>query len=206
MYRKVLIFFFSALSFTCCAMAAAPPRFIPKPRPVAGIGILTIHKHAAEKQESIVLYQEPGLMRTAAINPVDPSPFEHVFGNHSSRRYLIVTKRHQQWVKVIYDDAGREGWLKPDFGSEFNHYADWLRQPVTRLLPALQKKYYQLHRTEDGAHTGNITPKQNFKILKVHNSWAQVLTEQNQLAWLQWKDDDGHLLIGLAPHHIGDTP
>lgn len=199
MLRGSLILLLALLSFASYAVAAPGQRFIPKPRPAAGIGILTLHKPAAESSETIIIYEEPGLIRTATLDPSSASPFEHVFGSYSSIRHLIVTKRHQQWLKVIYDDAGREGWLKPNLGADFKLYAEWLRQPLARLLPALQKKYYQLHRTADGAHIGTMTPQQNFKILTVNNSWVQILTEQNQLGWLQWKDEDGHLLIGLTP-------
>lgn len=206
MHLRLLGFLLALFYFACFADAAPAPRFTPKPRPAAGIGILTLKKPHAESQETIILYEEPGLIRTAAIDPLFAAPFEHIFGSHSSVRHLIVTARKQEWLKVIYDDAGREGWLKTNFGADFKPYADWLRQPLTQILPGLQKKYYELHRTADGTHIGNLPPKQNFKILAIRNSWAQILTEQNQFGWLQWKDDDGRLLIGIAPANKGTAP
>lgn len=208
MQTRLLLYLLPLLHifFAMPVFAASTPRYIPKHRPAAGIGILTINKSVTESQDSIHLYEEPGLMRTATINPADAPPFEHIFGSYSTTRYLIVTARKQQWLKIIYDDAGREGWLKQNSGAEFKHYSEWLRQPVVRLLPALQKKYYQLYRTENGALTTTLTAKQSFKILTVHNSWARILTEQNQLGWLLWKDEDGRLLIGLAATARGRTP
>lgn len=203
MHSRFLIFLLVAALCTCCVTsphaATAVPRYIAKPRPTAGIGILTIQIPGTDQPEQMYLYEEPGLIRIAGINPEKFPTFDHIFGTCSSSAQLIVTARKQQWLKVIYDEAGREGWLHQKNGGEFKLYSEWLRQTVTRLLPGLQKKYYQLYRSEGVTPLATVTAAQNFKILRVHNSWAYILTEQNQLGWLRWKDEDGRLLIGLAP-------
>lgn len=188
--------------FICSAaplLAAPATRYVAKPRPAAGIGILTFHTKKTNSLESITLYEEPGLIRIADLNVATIPPFEHIFGNYSSTHHLIVTARKQQWLKVIYDDAGREAWLNSKNNGDFKLYPEWLRQEITRLLPGLQQKYYQLYGTETGNMLSTLSHKISFKILKVHNSWAQVLTGQNQLGWLRWKDYDGRILIRLAP-------
>ena len=176
-----------------------------KIRPVAGIGVLVFPPYSIMNEE-LFLYEEPGLKRIASFNPVPVPAFEWIFGDVQSPVQLIVTARRQEWIKVVYDEAGREGWLNPKGEGDFVPYADWLRHTIVHLLPGLHKKYYQLLRSEEGSALGVLTPKDQLKIVKTKDEWAQVLTAQNQIGWLRWKDEDGRLLVGCAARKGGSRP
>jgi hypothetical protein len=173
--------------------AASPPPM----RPYAGIG-LVIFSPVDSPQKQILqlqLYKEPGLSRinqlTSATLPVN----ELVFGLQEYAP-LIVSARKGEWFRVFFDDAGREAWINPRDKGYFQSWEQYLKLHTGRMLPALQSKYYQLLLQPDGKLIAQLTPKQVFKVLKLDNSWGNVLTEKGQLGWIRWRDSDGRLTVG----------
>lgn len=67
------------------------------------------------------------------------------------------------------------------------------------MLPGLKSKYYKLRQHRGGDPAATLTPKQIFKMLKIENAWALVLTDQEMIGWLRWRDEDGRLLVGIDP-------
>lgn len=167
---------------------------------MAGVGVLLLKPQTSATNYPRYLYHEPGLSRLAELSPAEIPLFDGLFGNLSSLPPLVVTRRQGEWFKVIYDRAGREGWLKPERDGAFYPYDHWLRQNTVRLLPALQKKYYLLYQQPNQLPVVTVTPRQQFKVLMLRDVWAQVLTDRGGLGWLRWKDDDGRLVIGIAPY------
>lgn len=111
---------------------------------------------------------------------------------------LIVSARKGEWLRVYFDDAGREAWVDPQDKGDFQTWEQFLKLGTGHLLPALQPRYYQLRQQPDGKLLGTLTPKQVFKVLRLENAWSMVLTEQSQIGWLRWRDEDGRLLLGLS--------
>jgi hypothetical protein len=99
---------------------------------------------------------------------------------------------------VAYDDAGREAWLNPLRQDVFQSWDFFLKDHVSRLLPGLQKKYYQLYQHPGRSALAPLSTNQFLKVLRLENDWAMVLSDQNSLGWLRWRDDDGRLLIGVS--------
>jgi hypothetical protein len=191
-----LILFFLMAGVVNAESAAAPPA--PKMRPYAGIGILQLPINASDSGESIPLYEEPALSRLGELNRAKIPPFDWIFSESSEFLPLIVMARKGEWLRVSYDDAGREAWLNPPRQIVFQAWDLFFKGRISRLLPGLQKKYYQVFQQPDESPIAVLTNKQLFKVLSFENDWAMVLIDQNMLGWLRWRDEDGRLLLGIV--------
>lgn len=193
---KVLTFFLLIILLAvtgACAAPSAPPRM----RPYSGIGIFVLPIANDELNAPPSLYEEPGLSRIGSLNPGKIPRYDWIFGAFSATTPLIVTGRKGPWLRVAYDDAGREAWLNPTRPDVFQPWDFFLKDHVSSLLPGLQKKYYQLYEYPDKAVLATLTTGQFLKVLRLENDWAMVLSDQNSLGWLRWRDEDGRLLIGI---------
>lgn len=189
-----------SLLILCLAVHAAfaAPSPPPKMRPYTGIGMLILPVAANDLNDPLPLYEEPGLARLGSLNPGRIPSYDWIFGTASSAKPLIVTGRKGPWLRVAYDDAGREAWLKPTRLGAFQSWDFFLKDHVSSLLPGLQKKYYQLYQHPGQTVMAQLTARQFFKVLRLDNDWAMVMYDQNTLGWLRWRDEDGRLLIGVS--------
>jgi len=195
-----------ALLFVAAVACAAPtpPASAPKMRPYCGIGVLVLAIPPADDDtgESYPLYDEPAIARRGVLDMARVPPYEWIFGSHSTSRPLMVTARKGEWLRVAYDDAGREAWLNPRRPALFQPWEEFLKGQAGTLLPGLQKRYYQLFRQPGAGPLATLTPKQPFRVVKLEHDWALVAaTGQTMLGWLRWRDEDGRLLVGV-PHKI----
>jgi hypothetical protein len=177
--------------------AVAAPSVPPKMRPYSGIGILLLPASGDDLNDPLPLYEEPGLSRCGSLNPVKIPRYDWIFSASPTATPLIVTGRKGPWLRVVYDDAGREAWLKPSRAAVFQSWDFFLKDHVSRLLPGLQKKYYQFYQQPGKAVLASLTTGQFLKVLRLDNDWAMILSDQNSLGWLRWRDEDGRLLIGV---------
>lgn len=194
---KTLTFFLLIVLLVATASIAAPGA-PPKMRPYSGIGILLLPVAGDDLKEPFPLYEEPGLSRLGSLNTGKIPRYDWIFGESTAMTPLIVTGRKGPWLRVAYDDAGREAWLNPLRQDVFQSWDFFLKDHVSRLLPGLQKKYYQLYQHPDRTALAPLTASQFLKVLRLENDWAMVLSDQNSLGWLRWRDEDGRLLIGVS--------
>jgi len=178
--------------------AIAAPSITPKMRPYTGIGIFMLPASADGLDDPLPLYEEPGLSRLGSLIPGRVPRFDWIFGAAPAPAPLIVTARKGSWLRVAYDDAGREAWLNPSRPEAFQPWHFFLKDHVSRLLPGLQKKYYQLYQHPGRTVLAPLTHSQFFKVLRLESDWAMVLSDLNSLGWLRWRDEDGRLLIGVS--------
>jgi len=178
--------------------AFADPSAPSKMRPYTGIGMLMLPVAGNDLNDPLPLYEEPGLSRLGSLNPDRIPRYDWIFGATSSAARLIVTARKGPWLRVAFDDAGREAWLNPARQGAFQSWDFFLKDHVSRLLPGLQKRYYQLYEQPGKAVLAPLTTGQFLKVLRLDNDWAMVLSDQNSLGWLRWRDEDGRLLIGVS--------
>lgn len=143
------------------------------------------------------LYEEPGLSRFGELDFSRLSGNEWIFDLPEKLAPVIVSARKGEWLRVFYDDAGREAWIESRDNRSFQSWEQFLKLKTGHLLPALQPRYYQLWQHPDGKQLGTLTPKQVFKVLRLENAWSMVLTDKGQIGWLRWRDEDGRLLFGL---------
>jgi hypothetical protein len=167
-------------------------------RPYSGIGVVVFSPSDAVRQDfQLPLYEEPGLMRAGILNNSRVPGNEWIFGQREGTSPLIVSARKGEWYRVNYDDAGREAWIAPQNIGRFQSWEQFLKNQTGRMLPGLQSHFYQMQQVPGGKPLATLTPKQVFKVLKLENSWSMVLTDQSQIGWVRWCDDDGRLLVGL---------
>lgn len=196
---SVRIFQFLLVVLVCSgsAYSAANP---PKMRPYSGIGVVALQSRdsSLDQGEPFHLYEEPGIFRRGEVNGAAISGNEWVFGAQRNVIQLIVMARKGNWLKVCYDDAGREAWLDTQRRGTFQPWDQFLKGRLGHLLPGLRKQYYQLYQQPDRNPLSTLTPKQRFKVLKLENDWVMVMSDQNTIGWLRWRDEDGRLLVGVG--------
>ena len=183
------------------AYAAPSAGKAPRMRPYAGIGVLQLTiKSAVDKEtpEPFRLYEEPAVSRLGDLNLNGGTPpFDSVFGVSRAALPLIVMARKGNWLRVTYDDAGREAWLAPGRRGLFLPWDFYLKRHTVHLLPGLQKMYYALFQQPGKGTMVSLTPKQSFKVLRLDDDWVMVMLDQKTLGWLRWRDEDGRLLLAL---------
>lgn len=179
------------------ALADTAPAAPPKMRPYAGIGLMLVPAGTTSVGASLPLYREPALVRIGELELARVPAYEWIFGASPSFKPLIVMARKGHWLRVAYDDAGREGWLTPPRQIPFQSWDQFFKGNMSRLLPGLQKKYYQAFQQPGDQSLLSLTPEQRFKVLQLEGDWAMVLIGQDTLGWLRWRDEDGRLIIGI---------
>lgn len=175
-------------------LAATPVKM----RPYSGIGVAVLSGHiSGQDQQPVPLYREPGLSRLGTVKIAKLAGNQWIFGEQADQVLLIVTARKGNWLRVCYDDAGREAWIEPQRRDTFQSWDQFLKSRISRLLPGLRKQYYQLCQQPDQDSGVTLTPRQTLKVLKVEHDWAMVLSDQTTVGWLRWRDEDGRLTLGL---------
>ena len=111
--RSIVILLFALLAgMTVPGGFAASP---PKMRPYAGIGVVVFPQsdNSITQGVPLQLYAEPGLSRVRMLESSRISGNEWIFGQPEGAPPLIVSARKGKWLRVYYDDAGREAWVEP---------------------------------------------------------------------------------------------
>jgi hypothetical protein len=185
----------SAISST--GFASTPPRM----RPYTGIGLFVFAQPGKVPAQDLrlQLYEEPGLSRVGMLNDSKRSGNEWIFGFPEGLPPLIVSARKGDWLRVTYDDAGREAWINPENKGRFQSWEQLLKRQTGYILPGLSLQHYKLQQQPGGKLLATLSPKQVFKILTLEDDWGMVLTDQALIGWLRWRDDDGRLLVGTNP-------
>lgn len=190
----ILLLMFS-VSTSWSVFAASPPRM----RPYTGIGLVLFPPADRSTQDlHLPLYEEPGLLRVGMLNSSRLPGNEWIFGTLDVAPPLIVSARRGDWLRVIYDDAGREAWIEPRNKGRFHSWEQFMKLQTGHLLPGLQPHYYRLQQLPGGKQIATLTSRQIVKLLKVDNDWGAVLVGQSQIGWLRWRDEDGRLLLGFS--------
>jgi hypothetical protein len=185
-----------ALVYSTQAYCAVSP---PKMRPYSGIGVFMLSADSdPDHGEPFHLYEEPGISRKGELKGNVASGNDWILGGQKGRTPLIVVARKGSWLRVCYDDAGREAWIDTQNRGVFRTWDQFLKGQATRLLPGLRKQYYQLYQQPERHPLSTLTPKQLFKVLRLENDWVMLVSDQNTIGWLRWRDEDGRLLVGIA--------
>lgn len=183
----------------CAASASAAPT---KPRPLCGNGLLTISPSLGSKAAGPILlplYQEPGTGRFADIDSSDLPSLATVLKGNPSELLLAVTRKKGEWIKVIYDESGREGWLAMHHRWRYQPWDRYLEGREVRLLTGLKKEYYSLRSApSSSAQTVETVIRQKgLRVIEVSDAWMLVIVDLSVSGWIRWQDDNGRFLISV---------
>lgn len=192
-----ILLFFGLNATLSVGLAATPPRM----RPYTGIGLFVFNPvdKARANNLQMQLYKEPGLQRVGVLNDSRLSGNDWIFSLPEGASPLVVSARKGDWLRVTFDESGQEAWLEPENQGSFQSWEQFLKLQTGRMLPGLQPQYYQLQQQPAGRLLSTLTPRQAFKVLRLVGAWCMVLTDQGQMGWVRWSDDDGRLLVGTNP-------
>lgn len=173
-----------------------------KPRPLAGIGVLFIQADSsAQKMDSqpVTLYRDPGVGRLEDLDVADFPPMTQAVKTQPGVYPLAVTRKKGDWIRVIFDDSGREGWLLMSPEWHFRTWDSYLRGGEVKLLNGLRKEFYQLRSSPSTSSpaAGTVSREKKLRVVDLDDTWMLVLVELANDGWLRWKDDDGRLLISV---------
>lgn len=171
----------------------------PKPRPLAGIGLLSIPREGVNRGGTgmLLLYREPGVGRITEIELSDFPSMALSIKPTPTLQQVAVTRKKGEWLKVIFDDSGREGWLKNEQGWEFRNWQEYLKGGEVRLLHGLRKELYQLRSapSPSAQSIATVGKDKRLRVIELEDSWILVLVDYAGSGWLRWKDSDGRLTI-----------
>lgn len=186
------------LALTVVAGHGAPP-----PRLHSASALLLMDPpfpRTAAEPSAIVLYREPGVERLDSRTYLQLLQNLPRFAATASRLLVPVSRRKGEWVRIPYDDAGREGWLHMERGWRIVPWSDFLPGAMVRLLPGLKSEFYvpaslPARTPADG---GPTLKNQDLQILSVREDWIEAETPEGLHGWCRWRDDDGRLTINLV--------
>lgn len=173
----------ASLTLVILAAGAVVSFARPKPHPLSGNRLLVL-----ERTARVAVYAEPGVLRVAE-QPAQELPF----WNTSGGELLIpVAARRGEWLKIAYDDAGREGWVESRRSWKVLDWEEFLPGRKVRLFGGLKKELYHLFDLPDGKVAGLIGGGQSVRVIAAKGDWAQT-----EAGWLRWRDREGRLVVVL---------
>ncbi len=190
---------FSAI-FLAVVLSAIPAHGLRNARPFAGIGILVIRPFftaGTGSNDPIPVYEEPGIRRIAELKATALPGLLTGLGVSPGNYAAAVMDKKGDWVKVAYDDADREGWIRMDNFWEYIPWRDYLKGCHAVLLPKLRKSDYELRAecSNTSVSLADIPPLSDFRIIELVGDWAKVLTGRSVAGCIRWRGNDGRFLI-----------
>ncbi|HEY5513507.1 MAG TPA: SH3 domain-containing protein [Geomonas sp.] len=171
----------------CAASAHAAP---PRPRPYSGCGVLALRQVPGSEKQPVAVYAEPGLQRIAELEiPALPR-----LGGSRQEPLVAVSAGKGGWLRLCYDDAGREGWTELLRRWDYLPWQEFLPGRTVRMFPGMKKGLYTLRGEprEGSPERGILRRDQAVLVLQVEDDWARL---QSPPGWLRWRDRDGRLTV-----------
>ncbi len=171
-----------------------------KPRPFAGSGILLIRPpFPAEATEpvAITLYREPGVGRLTELSPGKLPNLGQVFQAAPGETAVAVLGKRGEWLRIAYDDAGREGWVRLQRQWQYADWETFLKGRVVRLFAGMKKGVYSLRREPSFAshEVQRLSSSRKLRVIQLQEEWARVMIDLSTAGWIHWRDGDGRFLI-----------
>jgi hypothetical protein len=183
-------------------MAAGGAPAAVKPRPLSGQGLLQLRPlpgGSATAGEPLVFYREPGLGRLIELAPDRLPTLSPALQSLDGGYRAVVTGHRRDWLRIVYDDADREGWVRLQRSWSYTPWSQFLKGRAVRLLPGLKKGFYTLR--DEAVDTGPalvpVTVDQSLRVVLVEGDWVMVVVGISQAGWLRWRDDNGRFLMAV---------
>ncbi len=171
-------------------------------RPFSGCGVVFVRSFNPENPADsapVTFYRDPGVSRIADF-PVGSIPGLPSILHISGGEYpFAVMAKKGNWLRIAYDDAGREGWVEMARWWDYSTWEEFLKGRVTRLFPGQKKKAYALHEgpAESTPQTGTLSDRETLKVIKIVDDWAMVMADSGLNGWRSWRDGDGRFQIAI---------
>ncbi|WP_243688891.1 hypothetical protein [Geotalea toluenoxydans] len=130
--RIILITICFGLSVQTALAAIAPPR------PFSGEGLLVIRPFPSRSSEpccTLPIYGEPGVERITDLERSDLPSLTPVIQGRTGEYSAAVTGKKGNWLHIVYDDAGREGWLESSRAWEYVTWNHFLKGRAQNFCP-----------------------------------------------------------------------
>jgi SH3-like domain-containing protein len=172
-------------------------------RPFCGSGVVIIRPFNPESTvapASIPFYRDPGVARIVERPAPGIPSLSSILKMPAGEYPLAVMGKKGNWLRIAYDDAGREGWVEKARWWDYITWEDFLKGRVARLLPGLKKGSYALRAESSptAPQTGALSGKEDLRIIEVKDDWALVIAGSGLSGWLAWQDGDGRFLINIS--------
>lgn len=169
-------------------------------RPRAGVGILFLRPaftEQADELKELALYETPGIEKIAQINAAHLPSVSLSVAVPSGVYPVAATGKRGNWYRLVYDDAGREGWIQGRRYWEFYRWPDFLPGRVVKLLPGLRASLTTVHQEplDSSPALGSIAPGQKLHVIDIRARWALIRSADGTCGWLRWCDGNGKLII-----------
>jgi len=200
---SVMAFLRFALLLTLLIMTGLPAHGA-SGRPRAGIGILVLRPFVPERSDelkALPIYAAPGIGRLVEMDGTRLPSLVPAVTPLDGERAVAVLDRRGEWLKIIYDEAGREGWIRCRRFWDYIPWRDFLAGRIARMLPGLREALTFMRRepSDGSASLVRLTADQAFRIVLLRDDWAKVTAGGDTDGWLRWRDGDGRLLLALEP-------
>ncbi|ABK98252.1 SH3 domain-containing protein [Pelobacter propionicus] len=183
-------------------LLSTTPLHAARMRPYAGIGVMLLPLSPSLVQEAygeLPLYDQPALGRLGTLSSATLPRLDWILGLAPRNVPVMVMARRGEWLRVTYDDAGREGWVRPRWRNAFETWDELFADRNVRPLPGLQERYYRLFSRPEGEPLATLASRPLFRVGMVDGDWLRVVGAQDAAGWLRWRDEDGRMLVGLEP-------
>jgi len=172
-------------------------------RPFCGSGVVIIRPFNPESSASpasIPFYRDPGVARIVERPATGVPSLSPILKMPNGEYPLAVMGKRGNWLRIAYDDAGREGWVEKARWWDYITWEDFLKGRVARLLPGLKKGSYALRAgsSPTAPQTVVLSGKEELRIIGVKDDWALVVAGSGLSGWLAWQDGDGRFLISIS--------
>jgi hypothetical protein len=175
---------------------------LPKPRPYSGSGLLIIRTTPLLHPETatrLVLYREPGIGRIAEMTATELPLLIQVLGATAGEYPVAVMGTKGAWLKIAYDEAGRQGWIELEGRWQYTPWEEFLPGRVVRLLTGLKKGAGTLYREPSSSAVGLATLSQAGagRAELIQEDWLRIRIDPQTNGWLRWRDESGRFLVAL---------
>ncbi|HTP65368.1 MAG TPA: hypothetical protein VMJ66_08260 [Geobacteraceae bacterium] len=196
MLKHAIVIF---ISLFLIGYAAASPGQI---RPYSGCGVLIVQPLNPDRPGDtgpVPFYREPGVARIAELSAGEIPSLSSVLTMSAGEYALAVMEKKGNWLRIAYDDAGREGWVEKARWWDYTTWEVFLKGRFVRLLAGLKKTACTLRErpAETAPQSGMLSGREGLKIIAVEDNWVMVIADSGLHGWLPWRDGDGRFLISV---------
>lgn len=195
----------SLVSVALALLLAVPATGAQKYRPFSGIGVLSIRALPpadTPAEPGIAIFAEPGVARISLQNRTLPS-LDPILQTTEGESYMIVLDKRGSWLRVAYDEAGRNGWVLLERSWEYTSWEEFLKGRAMKLLPGLRKNYYDIHELpSEKSPVVSAANGKKLRIVELEEDWCMIITDTGSSGWIRWRDSDRRFTIaveGAAP-------